>query len=491
MSELILEKNDYLPASWVKTTLEEVCLITLGQSPPSSTYNSSGDGLPFFQGKADFGELYPNTRIWCSSPQKIAEKNDLLLSVRAPVGSTNISKEQCCIGRGLASIRPVIDQMNVTFFIYFFRLIENELNSIGTGTTFKAISGKQIRELKIELPPLNEQKRIVEKIEMLFSLIDSNLEQLEHVQKQLIVYEKSLLLFAFNGILTHYWRLQNPETQGKETLEDSLEKRHQLWDEKEKSVKKPRKYLPPIRPSLSNLPQIPDMWTWASFEEISERVTVGFVGSMRNEYLETGIPFLRSQNVRKNRYDEKGLKFISQEFHEKISKSKLSPNDIVAVRSGDVGVSCVIPDTLTNSNCSDLLIVKNPLGINPYFGSFYLNSIRESRVRQQQVGIALTHFNTKSLAKLAIPVPNIEEQNLIVMIVSSSYSFMDNAQMILDQTVHKLLGLKKSILKLSFEGKLVPQDPNDEPAEILLQKIKQEKQLIQKQKASRRKKNVK
>ena len=170
--ELIFEE-DNMPRGWVKTSLDSVSHIILGQSPPSSTYNLLKDGLPFFQGKTDFGVLHPKTRVWCSSPKKIAEKNDLLLSVRAPVGSTNLSKERCCIGRGLAAIRSINCDMPIMFFVYFFRHIENYLENQGTGTTFKAISGKQIRDLRIPLPPLNEQKRIVAKIESIFGNIDT------------------------------------------------------------------------------------------------------------------------------------------------------------------------------------------------------------------------------------------------------------------------------------------------------------------------------
>ena len=121
----------------------------------------------------------------------------MLLSVRAPVGSTNLSKEKCCIGRGLAAIRPIDRDMNIKFCIHFFRFIEKDLNNLGTGTTFKAISGKQIRELKIPLPPLSEQKRIVSKIESIFSQIDAGKERLEKVRVLLKQCRQSTLKDAF------------------------------------------------------------------------------------------------------------------------------------------------------------------------------------------------------------------------------------------------------------------------------------------------------
>ena len=84
--------------------LEEICAINMGQSPDSSTYNEDGNGLPFFQGNADFGEIYPAVRMWCSEPTKIAREKDILISVRAPIGALNIANCECCIGRGLAAL---------------------------------------------------------------------------------------------------------------------------------------------------------------------------------------------------------------------------------------------------------------------------------------------------------------------------------------------------------------------------------------------------
>ncbi|MDJ0746498.1 MAG: hypothetical protein QNJ32_24480 [Xenococcaceae cyanobacterium MO_167.B27] len=95
-----------IPSGWLITQLENFTDIVLGQSPPSSTYNTEKNGLPFFQGKAEFGNLYPTPQKWCDSPKKTANQGDVLISVRAPVGSTNICIEKSCIGRGLAAIIP-------------------------------------------------------------------------------------------------------------------------------------------------------------------------------------------------------------------------------------------------------------------------------------------------------------------------------------------------------------------------------------------------
>ena len=130
----------------------------MGQSPDSSTYNEVGEGLPFYQGNADFGERYPQCRIWCSEPTKIAEKEDVLISVRAPIGALNEAREKCCIGRGLAAIRPK-GGLNKDFLYYFLLSKKSYLISKGTGSTFKAISKNVLRELTIPVPTLQEQEK--------------------------------------------------------------------------------------------------------------------------------------------------------------------------------------------------------------------------------------------------------------------------------------------------------------------------------------------
>jgi type I restriction enzyme S subunit len=171
----------------------------MGQSPPSSTYNTKRMGLPFFQGKAEFTELYPEVKKWCSKPKKIAEPLDILVSVRAPVGSTNIADQKCCIGRGLAAIRyPNCHR----YIFYYFRLIEKDLDKLGTGTTFKAISGKTLQEIQIPFPPLSIQKKIVAKIEELFSELDSGVASLKKAKQQIKSFRQSVLASAFSGKLT-------------------------------------------------------------------------------------------------------------------------------------------------------------------------------------------------------------------------------------------------------------------------------------------------
>ena len=156
---------------WVRLSDPGVCEIIMGQSPPGNTYNKEGNGLPFYQGKVDFSDIYPIPSTWCTEPKKIAKPKDILISVRAPVGPTNICKEECCIGRGLSAIR-VTENTEYLFIFYLLKLIEREISDIGKGSTFNAIRKKDLENLIIPLPTLSEQKRIASKILELMQKIE-------------------------------------------------------------------------------------------------------------------------------------------------------------------------------------------------------------------------------------------------------------------------------------------------------------------------------
>jgi type I restriction enzyme S subunit len=148
-----------LPAEWEIVKLDQVADINLGQSPPSSTYNTTGDGLPFLQGKTTFGRVFPTPERWCSAPKRIAKPGSVLISVRAPVGDVNIAQDEYCIGRGLTSLdgKPSLDNW---FLFYLLIFSKSRLESKSTGSTFKSINKGILKSFSMPLPSLPEQRRI-------------------------------------------------------------------------------------------------------------------------------------------------------------------------------------------------------------------------------------------------------------------------------------------------------------------------------------------
>lgn len=146
-----------------KGKFSDVSMIIMGQSPSGKSYNNNGKGIPFYQGKTEFRDLYiGDATTWTTEPTRFAEANDVLMSVRAPVGSTNIASQRCCLGRGLVWIRPIKGKSTTLFVLYSMRSIEQEIDDMGVGSTFKAINKEQICGLPIPLAEIPLQNRFVE-----------------------------------------------------------------------------------------------------------------------------------------------------------------------------------------------------------------------------------------------------------------------------------------------------------------------------------------
>ncbi len=471
MSELVLEKTITLPKGWINCSIEDIAHVILGQSPPSSTYNESKSGLPFFQGKLDFGDLYPIPRVWCSRPKKIAELDDVLLSVRAPVGSTNLSNQQCCIGRGLSAIRPKIEEMPSKFLLYFFINIKQSLDAKGTGTTFKAISGQQIRSLEISLPPLNEQKRIVAKIEELFSLLNVTKEILEKTMILLKQYRQSILKSAFEGKLV-------PQVPNDEPASVLLEKIRREKDSKSKIDFGMSELV------LEKTITLPKGWKIKTAKELFYiKGRIGWRGLKKSDftkngpYLITGVDFKNGEINWEKCYHIPMNKFLES------PEIIIQKNDILLTKDGTIGKVAFIkniPDVQASLN-AHLFLIRNLEGNGVY--PLYLYYLLHSPYffifsKLNQTGTTRPALPQRVFERFPILLPPLNEQKRIVAKIEESFSLTHNSEKLVDSLLLQSNYMKNSILKQAFEGNLVPQDPNDEPAEILLEKIKQEKQKI-------------
>ena len=194
------QRTRRLPDGWRWVRLGDVSEIIAGQSPPGSTYRKSPEGLPFFQGKADFGVLYPVARVWCVQPSKIALPGDILISVRAPVGPTNIANIKCCIGRGLAAVRCG-RQVDRDFILYALRTFEADLAAKAAGSTFEAISRRDLEGLELPIPSLAEQKRIAAILNEQMAAVERARKAAEAKLDAINALPSALLREAFGGTL--------------------------------------------------------------------------------------------------------------------------------------------------------------------------------------------------------------------------------------------------------------------------------------------------
>ncbi len=161
---------------WKQGVLSDISIITMGQSPSGSSYNEDGDGMVFFQGRTDFGFRFPSQRLFTTEPKRIAEANDILISVRAPVGDLNIAAEKCCIGRGLGAIKSKDNHQS--FVLYTTFALKTQLNVFnGEGTVFGSINRDSLNSMPIFIPSLEEMDKFESIVAPMDNIIRNNYEE--------------------------------------------------------------------------------------------------------------------------------------------------------------------------------------------------------------------------------------------------------------------------------------------------------------------------
>lgn len=450
------QKISDLPNSWIVTKLPDAIDLILGQSPASSDCNSDGHGLPFFQGKTEFGKVYPKVRKYCTAPKKLAEKNDVLLSVRAPVGPTNLATEKCAIGRGLAALRTNSD-IDFKYLLFYMRHIEPWLSEQGTGSTFKAVSGVFLKELDFFVSPLPEQKRIVEKLDCLLAQVDTIQQRLNNLPDIIKRFRQSVLAAAVSGKLTEQWRGENPVT--------SL-KPNDYFDKKLGDVENKEYYGEP-----------PPSWCWVRFGSIVKLIN-GDRGKNypnKSEYVEVGVPFINTGHIDPNgSLSISRMNFITKDKFKSLGSGKIQTNDLVyCLRGATMGKTAIVNNFEKGAIASSLVIVRPSDSVNYKFAYYFLISPQaKDLITKFDNGSAQPNLSAKSLAMYPLCLPSLKEQTEIVRLVEQYFALADTLEKNLANAKQRVDNLTQSILAKAFRGELVPQDPNDEPADKLLARIK-------------------
>lgn len=360
--------------------LVHVADIRMGQSP-DSTYVQEGteQGVPFLQGNAEFGVKYPTAKYSCIQPPRIAEPGSSLISVRAPVGETNIADQTYCIGRGLSAVSfhrygEVLGRELLNFHA-------KDLDKVSQGTTFAAISGNELKSLLIaEIP---EQEAAV--LETILDTLDTQIQKTEALIAKLEKVKEGLL----HDLLT-----RGIDENGR--LRPSPEQAPELYKE-------------------SPLGLIPREWIPSSGVEACKEIVVGIVIKPTQYYRASGVPILRSANVRENYLSLDNLIHMSPQDHKAMSKSAVKPGDVLTVRTGYPGTSCVVDGSIEQANCVDIIISRTGEGLDPNFWSLWINSdFGKGHVLKSQGGLAQQHFNVGDLKKIQLPIPTMTEQLKIV-----------------------------------------------------------------------------
>jgi type I restriction enzyme S subunit len=452
-----------VPPGWAATTTDVLLDFVTSGSRGWARYYSDDGALFMRVGNLQRGSIAPDlSDVQRVSPPDGAEgsrthveSNDILISITADLGRVALMadvreptyiNQHVALARAGTGVRPRYLAWYLTS-----EVVQRQWARQQRGVTKLGLGLDDIRSIVTPVPPLAEQDRIVSAIEEQFSRVGAGVAALMRAQQNLKRMRDVVRFAATRGQLVP----QDPSDEPAASLIERVKPTGRFRGQAS---------LP------KDLGPIPNGWSWALMGRLARRVTVGHVGPMKDEYVPHGIPFLRSQNVREDRFVSRGLLFISPSFHERLSKSRLMPGDLVIVRSGNVGTACVVPNSLGESNCADLVIVQGPEAVDPRYAALYMNSLARARVRAGRVGVALTHFNTQSVAELPVPVPPLEEQRRIVAEAERLMSVVDSLEKVLKDGLTRAATLRASILAAAFSGKLVRQDPADEPAGILLER---------------------
>lgn len=392
------------------TTLQEVAMLIMGQSPDSAYYTKEPVGYKFLQGCAEFGKKYPKAALHCTHPNKIAPANSILFSVRAPVGRINLADDEYCIGRGLAAIVAETVELNYLYQYLLFK--SEELRNVSQGSTFEAINSKELRQVSLKIiPSLAEQTWIA----AVLSCVDRAIEQSE------------LLIAKQHRIKTGLMH---------ELLTKGIDEHGHIRSELSHSFKD------------SPIGRIPSEWEAERFGTACKKIAVGIATSTTKHFSEDGVPLIRNQNVRENGFDTRDILFITKHFDEANKGKRLKPLDIVIVRTGYPGLSCVVPDEMEGWQTFTTLICRPKQDrYNSHFVSLMINShVCKRQIANLQAGGAQQNLNVGWITNMDILCPPREEQTQIVRILHSVAERIRNGEAMLSKFKRLKLGLMQDLL---------------------------------------------
>ncbi|MGC2239082.1 MAG: restriction endonuclease subunit S [Pyrinomonadaceae bacterium] len=503
----------HLPKGWVLTTLSEVINFTNGFAFKSSDYKTAGVKI------VRIGDIQNNSlntsemncvgeNLFENLDKKFrVEPNDLVIAMSgATTGKLGFNKttEKLLLNQRVGKFEFFLVSSKYAFYYLSTKIQENL--SISLGSAIPNLSTEQINNISFPLPPLAEQERIVLKIEELFTKLDAGVSELKQAQAQLKRYRQSILKSAVTGELTRDWRKANQTEPAEILLKLILKERREKWEADQlkkfaeagktpKNADWKKKYKEPASPSTENLPELPKGWTWASIDELASfepnSITDGPFGSnlKTSHYTDSGERVIRLKNIGDGYFiDAKA--YISLEHSNFLRKHQIKANDLAIATLGErLPRACIIPEfvgqAIVKADC--IKFSSNLNAVLPKYVNFALNAENtRNRVTESVHGVGRPRLNLGEVREIALPLPPLAEQEKIVEEVERLLSVADAVEKTLAESLKQAERLRQSILQKAFTGKLVPQDKRDEPASILLERIKKEREAKKDAESKRR-----
>ncbi len=494
-----------VPASWCVSEVGEIADLIRGVTykkeqvqdseqsgffPVLRATNITGSSLTF-----DGLVFVPAENI---SDEQLLKHGDVVIAsssgskeIVGKAGSFNNELFKGSFGAFCTGLRPSIE-VSPSFFGYYFQTpsYRKSVSELSAGSNINNLKSQDLVSQKFPLPPIKEQTRIVAKLEELLSDLDVGVAELKAAQKKLAQYRQSLLKAAVEGALTAEWRAKNPPTEtSAQLLERILTERRARWEAKQlakfkEQGKTPpkdwqKKYPEPVKPDTEGLPELPEGWVWATINQLALAQKYG--SSAKTNEDSNGIPVLRMGNIQGGELDFYPLKYLPI-THNEFPDLFLEDGDMLFNRTNSpelVGKTAVYRSQISPcSYASYLISVKFTELFMPEFASTYINSAFGRNwvksVVVQQVGQA--NVNGTKLAALAVPLPPLKEQTEIVATLETALTAVKEQQAAIELALKQSAAQRQNILRAAFSGQLVPQDPNDEPASVLLEHIRAERE---------------
>ncbi|WP_149139882.1 restriction endonuclease subunit S [Gemmobacter caeruleus] len=506
MTEILWEA----PKTWAWARIDEVGEVVSGATPSTKVSEYWGNDVIWFSPadltgyRAKFiakGAKSISLKGLSNSSARVFPAGSVMFSSRAPVGYVAINMHEASTNQGFKTLVPNAGVFN-EYVYYYFKAIRHIAEQRATGTTFKELSGSAFSALPIVLPPTNEQRRIVEKIEAMFERIDKGVENLRGAKATLALYRQSLLKSAFEGNLTADWRAQNAgaletpktllariqkerETRYKSALDD-WQTALAEWRAGGELGRKPGKPgRPPeiigeaVFPS-GKVAQVPTSWRWSPMSDVG-RTSGGLTKNQKRESLARKAKYLRVANIYSN---ELRLDHISEigVTDEEFSKSRLEKGDLLFVEGNgsleQIGRVAVWDGSIPDITHQNHLIRFSPDGLldSQFAMLFMISPVGRNLIKAQASSTSGLHtLSISKIANLPVPICSPAEQAEITRILDTRLTAADRMEVEIDAALTRADALRQSILKRAFAGKLVPQDPTDEPAPTLLARIKAER----------------
>ena len=391
--------------SWERVCLRDVATVLNGFAFPSKNFERAA-GTPLIRIR-DVGSASTECRYKGAFDKRyLVRAGDLIVGMDGDFRCARWQGTDALLNQRVCRVDVTSKQYLSEFLEIVLPAYLDAIRAATSSVTVAHLSSKSISEIPLPLPPLAEQKRIVGKVKEVLGRGNAARGHLARVPAILKRFRQAVLAAACEG------RLTASDTAA---------------------------------------------WTETTLGEASREITVGHVGPMADEYVDRGIPFLRSQNVREFRFDPKGLKFVSKEFHLRLRKTILRPGDIAVVRSGNSGVACVVPRELKEANCADLVVIRPSERLNSAFAAIFLNSsASRAHVDDVKVGIAQGHFNIGSAREMPIRLPSLAEQREIGDRVDALFKLADAMEKRVATATARAEKLTQAILAKALRGELVP-----------------------------------